>query len=217
MRFGAAVFNNVAYSSGVLKAEALGSDGSTVVAVSTKASYDAPAAIQLSLDAPSLLTGTGSSVYLDGGDVALVRATIVDGQGNIVQDASNTVTFSCVSGPCAIAGTGNGQPDSQEPYHSASRPAYHGLVRAVVRASLVAAGSASDRALLATVNVDAGKGAGTSTILVGDDTAAPTAIVLSASSPGLKPAQITIRLSVDPSDAVLAVAERSVAAADIGE
>jgi hypothetical protein len=44
-------------------------------------SWGAPAAIVLSLDAPSLATGTGSAVYLDGEDVAAVRATVVDTNG----------------------------------------------------------------------------------------------------------------------------------------
>ena len=216
-KFGAAVFTNVPYSAGTLRADALAADGVTVLAMSTKASWGAPAALSLSIDAPSLLTGTGASVFLDGGDVALVRATVVDAAGAVCHDSSIAVSFSCVSGPCAVSGTGNGDPNSREPYHSHTRFAYHGLVRAVVRAALVAAGSPEDRTLLALVNPDAGKGNGTATILVGPSAAAPTEIVLAASAPGLAPVTIVIPLSVDPADAPLAVATRSVAQADIGE
>jgi len=167
--------------------------------------------------APSPATGTGAALFLDGGDVALVRATVVDAAGATVHDSTVAVTFACVSGPCAVSGTGNGDPNSREPYHAATRPAYHGLARAVVRAALAAAGTPDDRALLALVNPDAGKGNATAAILAGPSAGAPTAIVLSASAPGLAPATLTIALSTDPADAPLAVAERSVAAADIGE
>ena len=214
-RFGAAVFHNVPFSAGTLRADALAADGSTVLASDAKPSWGAPAAIVLSVDAPSLLTGTGGNLYLDGGDVALVRATVVDASGAVCHDSTAAVSFACVSGPCAVWGTGNGDPNSREPYHAATRFAYHGLVRAVVRATLVAAGTPDELAALALVNPDAGKGNATSSILTGG-AAAPTAIVLTASAPGLKSATISISLSVDPADAPLAVAERSVASADIG-
>ncbi len=36
------------------------------------------AKLVVSIDAPSAVTGTGSAVFLDGHDAALIRATIVD-------------------------------------------------------------------------------------------------------------------------------------------
>ena len=48
-------------------------------------------------------------------DVALLRATIVDADGNPVLDATNNVTFTINSGPGFIAGVGNGDPSCQEP------------------------------------------------------------------------------------------------------
>ena len=67
-----------------------------------------PVAIKLTLDVPSIRTGTGSSVYLAGADVALVRATVVDAAGNVVHNSTANITFAVVDGtysephpPCA--------------------------------------------------------------------------------------------------------------------
>jgi hypothetical protein len=56
-------------------------------------------------------------------DVALLRATIVDANGNPVLDATDNVTFAVKSGPGFIAGVGNGDPACQEP--SQVRPISH--------------------------------------------------------------------------------------------
>jgi hypothetical protein len=218
-QFGYATFT-VAFAPGVLTATALASDGSTVLATSTRSSWGAPAAVRLSVDVPSATTGTGASLYLDGQDTALVRATIVDAEGNVCEDATNTVTFAIVSGPGFIAGSGNGDPANQEPNHAASRTAYHGLVRAVVRttqASAVATaagdGGASAVALMALVNVDAGRGPHSSSIIVGGTT---TPIVLSARAQGLTNDSITISTSVDFADSPLEVAAANVGTAYVG-
>lgn len=212
--FSFATFSDVAYAPGTLTAQALAADGTTVLATHTRASYGAPAAVVLSLDAPSLATGTGAAVYLDGGDVALVRATIVDASGNVVSDSSLNVTFAVTAGPGRIWGVGNGDPACQEPTHATWRSAYHGLARAVVRVTLLATGSPSDRALVSAVNADAGKSAESSTVLAGGATP-PTALTVTATVPGLASGSVTIALSVDPADAVLAVAARSVGVADM--
>ena len=93
------------------------------------------------------------------------------------------------------------------------KPAYHGIVRAIVRANVVAVG---DRALLAAVNVDAGVGTQTATILP-NGSAPPTSMTITASAPGLAPVSVTVALSVNPQDEVLAVAAASVGAAAMGE
>ena len=48
-------------------------------------------------------------------DVALLRATIIDADGNPVLDATDNVTFTVKSGPGYVAGVGNGDPSCQEP------------------------------------------------------------------------------------------------------
>ncbi len=205
---------SVPFAPGTVTAQALAADGATVLAAHSRSSWGAPARLVLTLDAPSAATGTGAAVYLDGGDVALVRATVVDADGNVCADASHNVTFSVASGPGRVWGVGNGDPANQQPSHAPWRAAYHGLARAVVRVTLAAAGSAADRALLAAVNIDAGASPESSAVLAGD-APPPAALVVAASAPGLAGATLSVALSVDPADEVRAVAARSVGLADL--
>ena len=215
--YGYATFRNVPFApSTELTASALAADASTVLATHTARSWAAPAALLLTLDAPSLATGTGAALFLDGGDVALVRARVVDANGVLCGSAALPLLFSVTEGPGVVWGTGNGDPSNQQDMSSAATTAYHGLARAVVRAAMVAAGSDADRAQLAYVNVDAGGGAGCASILSAGQQP-PTHITVTVSSPGLQGASIVIPLSVDPKDSVLAVASASVGAADVGE
>lgn len=215
-QFGMATFPAVPYSPGILTAKALAADGVTVLATHNISSWGAPVAIVLTIDAPSPVSGTGSAVYLDGADVALIRATIIDAAGNVVRNATLNVTFGVTSGPGLIWGVGNGNPACQEPNNAVWRSAYHGLVRAIVRTTIDASGSAADRALRASVNVEAGLSPFSSSILQGSAGNAPTNITVTASAPGLPKASIVIPLSVNPADSVLAVALASVGTADIG-
>jgi len=214
--FGAVNFPSVPYAAGTLTAQALDAGGN-VLATHTRTSWGAAAAIVLSMDAPNPATGTGSRVYLDGQDVAFVRATIVDAAGVTVHDSTANVTFAVTAGPGLVWGTGSGDPSDHSPVLAPWKPAYHGLVRAIIRTTLMATGSAADRAAVASLNVEAGKGPATSAILQGPNGGAPTTITVTASSPGLTGASFTIPLSVDPADSVLAVAAASVASAYIGE
>ncbi len=214
--FGYARFAKVPYAPGKLLAEALDASGASVLGAHARASWGAPAGIKLTLDAPSPRTGTGGALFLDGGDAALVRATVVDAAGAPCEDSSLRVAFRVTSGPGVVWGTGNGDPANQEPNHAPSRAAYHGLVRAVVRvtqASAVAGGGDGALALLAAVNVDAGGGPASSAIkpLAGP----PPLITVSASAPGLPAATLDIPTSVADADGVLAVAAANVLAADV--
>ena len=60
-----------------------------VVATHTLGPVGAAAAMTLGIDSPSLATGTGASLFLDGQDAALLRVTFVDQNGNFVNDATN--------------------------------------------------------------------------------------------------------------------------------
>lgn len=212
-QFGYATFS-VAFAPGTLTATALAADGATALATATRVSWGAPAAVRLTVDVPSASTGTGAALFLDGADTGLLRATIVDAAGNVCEDATNTVSFAVTSGPGFIVGTGNGDPANQEPVHAPMRRAYHGLVRVIVRvtqASAVAtaagAGGADAVALLAAINVDAGRGGRSSRILPGG---APAPIVIAAAAAGLSGDSASIVTSVDAADAPLAVAAASV-------
>ena len=204
----AAAFYGVPFSPGTLPAEALAADGATVLATARAASWGAPAALALTLDAPSPRTGTGGAVLLDGVDVALLRATVVDAAGNACGDAAPTITFAVTAGPARIVGTHNGDPSLQALAGEAAVPAYGGLARAIARVTLAAAGSPADRQLLAAVNVDAGRG--NSSAVATSGAPPPAAFTVTASAPGLAPATIEVPLSTDPADAVLAVAAASV-------
>ena len=185
-----------------------------------------PHRIVLSIDAPSGASGTGAAVVLDGMDAALVRATIVDEAGNMVANAVHNVTFEVVSGPGAVVGTVNGDPTCHVNNHAPHHPAYHGLVRAVVKVTDNSAAPAWVRRRLLGIDLDAGlvsrtvdpeeegeeeeeeKGVG----LVAH---APVNIVVRASAPGLPfpSAEISIPTSTSlETDGPLAVAEQTGAA-----
>jgi hypothetical protein len=205
----------VAYAAGALLAEALAADNATVLGSHSRASWGAPVALALSVDAPSPASGTGGALYLDGMDVALVRAAVVDAGGNVVGDAALNVTFAVAAGPGVVVGVGNGDPASLDPNQASWRPAYHGLARAVVRVTLDAATPDAARARRLAMEVDAGKGPRSSAVMPIGGTP-PTVLTVAASAPGLPTATLDIPLSVDPKDAPLAVAAASVGVADLG-
>ena len=220
----AAVFFGVPYTPGTLTAQALAADGSTVLASHSASSAGPPAALQLTLDAPSLSTGTGSALFLDGSDVALLRVTVVDSEGvqcwGLGSDSPGagalTVSFAVQSGPAVIVGVHNGHPALQSLSGASSVEVYGGLARGVARVSLLAAGSAAALAEAASVNVDAGRGGGSSSSIWGGQGQAPTAVVFVATAPGLPPAVLQVALSVAEEDSPLAVAAASVGSADLG-
>jgi hypothetical protein len=104
--FGSAVFPNVTFEAGHVTAECTDSPAGAALAAHTKSSWGTAVAIRLSLDAPHASTGTGKAVYLDGEDVALVRATVVDAAGVVVHDSTANVTFSVSAGPARVLGVG---------------------------------------------------------------------------------------------------------------
>ena len=105
--------------------------------------------------------------------------------------------------PCPALGTHNGDVHSHLPNDSPTYPAYHGLVRAVVRVTSAAGRPAAERALLAKIDV---RGPLAAAARAAADTTA-TPIVVEASSPGFAPARVTIPTSTDlAADGVMAVA-----------
>lgn len=160
--------------------------------------------LAISIDVPSEKTGTGTALLLDGQDAALVRVSVLDTNGQVTHMATNNITFSIVSGPGIIQGTGNGDPHCHEPNNAPWHSAYHGLVRAVVRVTCIRGRSASERALLREIDCD-GPFSTAGSALDEDD------IVVQASSPGFEPVRITIPTTADPASAsVLRTAESSV-------
>jgi hypothetical protein len=78
--FGQATFT-VTYSAGNLTAIGLDHSGKAIGSHSV-VTPAAVASLSLSLDAPSARTGTGTHVVADGEDVAMVRAEVLDANGN---------------------------------------------------------------------------------------------------------------------------------------
>jgi hypothetical protein len=207
-----ATFKDVPYTAGNLTALGRLTKGGEVLASHIQLAPNIPHAIVLSLDAPSVLTGTGSSLLLDGHDAALVRATVVDAQGLVVGSADNAITFTIQQGPGRVYGVHNGNVSSHEPQLVASRLAYHGLARAVVKVTVDAASVPVDwlKLLADEVEIDpSGKSGG---VVVQPASTAPYPdIIITASSPGLRGGKVNIPVSTDVAQhSVLAVASANI-------
>lgn len=185
------------------RVEAIGrsADGS-VLASQVLAAPAAATRLTLTLDVPSRATGTGDKLLLDGRDLALVRAAVVDGDGRLVPSSTARVHFRVTSGPGRVVGTGNGDPTSHEQPSSASVSAFGGLARGLIG---VAADCASPHAALRRlVEVD---GERTTPLL--PPAAAPSSFTVEASADGLGSATLAVPLSCDEAkDGALAVARR---------
>jgi beta-galactosidase len=111
----------VPYAPGRIEAHGF-RDGRRILKIARETS-GAPARISLSSDRRQLAPG----------EVAVVRAAILDAGGQEVPTASNPVTFS-LAGDAKLLGVGNGDPRSLEPDHANTRSAFNGLCMAIVQA-----------------------------------------------------------------------------------
>jgi beta-galactosidase len=68
----------------------------------------------------------------DGYDLSFITVAVVDGDGDMVPEASDAITFS-ISGPGEIVSTDNGDPADMTPFPSLTRKAFSGLALAIVR------------------------------------------------------------------------------------
>lgn len=166
--------------------------------------------MRLTLDCPSPRTGTGSALFLDGSDAALIRVTLVDSETNqTLVFANHTVAFKVVQGPGRILGTANGDPKSKRSHTDSFHPAHHGLVRAVVGVTSVAGLSEEERELLSSMESEIEKcdkrnDNGSYCYSKNDD----RDIVIEATSEGLRPVRLMIPTSTDVKHSVLSVAAR---------
>lgn len=224
--FGMATFPEVVFAPGALVADALGPDGTTVVASHTIQSPKAvPTALVLAIEAPSPRTGTGATLVADGEDVAMVSATFVDADGvpvTLGSAASANITFSVTSGAGTIIGLHSGTPASSADGAGGATsgfPAHYGVVMAFIRSTEVRSGTQAERALLRSIHPDArqdcsaegdGCDGGRTARIVGTvDRQWSGVIVVQAVAAGLKPATISIPVTTDPAMLPLAVARRS--------
>ena len=203
---GWAEWKNVQFAAGNITMVAMTAP-SHIVATHTVLTPGKPVAIKLTIDAPSEMTGTGTALVLDGQDAGLVRASILDSAGNVVNTASNNVTFSISSGPGRIIGVGNGDPTCHEPNKATWRSAYHGLARVIVQTTKDSASPANHRRRL--LEIDADGGQRTTITPPGEEKSIlDNSIVVQATAEGLTSGSVSIPVSTDMSrHGVLASAE----------
>ena len=85
----------------------------------------APAALRLTADR--------TEIDADGYDLSFITAEVVDSNGDVVPEASNTISFSLVGGSGKIVATHNGDPYDLVAFPSTERKAFSGLGLAIVR------------------------------------------------------------------------------------
>lgn len=135
--FGMATFKNVPYKAGNLTALGWNANRTRLLASHSTYTPGAPASLMLSVDVPSIETGTGDTLVADGEDVAMLRATLLDANGRRVpSNGDHNVSFRIVSGDARVVATHNGNPANLSPNHAPWVPTYGGLARAIVRVTL---------------------------------------------------------------------------------
>ena len=133
-KYGMATFDSIKFSPGKLTAVALGEDAVTEVASYSVFTPGTLAKLELTLDAPSVATGTGSALLLDCQDTAMVRASLIDSNGHLLADSNQlNVSFAVLDGPGRVKATHNGDPANTSPSLAAWTPSYYGLARAFVQ------------------------------------------------------------------------------------
>jgi len=117
----------IAYEPGELKA--VGKIGGVVAAEGKRVTAGKPHAIRLEPNR--------TVIQASGEDVAAIRVSIVDENGNIVPYADSQVDFH-VEGVGTLIGVGNGNPSSHESDIGSSRRAFNGLALALLQAGVEA-------------------------------------------------------------------------------
>ena len=110
--------------------------------------------MELVIDVPSVSTGTGSAMYLDGQDVAFIRAQLVDEVGTISRDSDANVSWTA-SGPIQIVGVGSGAIANHQPVQGTTYETWQGLGRVVVQVTVDCTGEHRELAKLIDVGAEA--------------------------------------------------------------
>ncbi|KAK3356485.1 glycoside hydrolase superfamily [Lasiosphaeria hispida] len=84
-------------------------------------------------------------IRADGSDLSFISVAVTDDKGNVVPQASGTITFS-IQGPGTIVATDNGDPTDMAPFPSKDRKAFAGLALAIVRANADTTGTITVKA-----------------------------------------------------------------------
>jgi beta-galactosidase len=115
---------DVAYQPGTIKA--VGRKNGKQVIIDEIHTTGEPAALRITQD--------DSLLKADGSDVALIHADVVDADGNVVPNASNTINFT-VSGDGKLLGVDNGNTRDDDSFKLTIRKAFSGHAYAVIQAS----------------------------------------------------------------------------------
>ena len=118
---------SVPFATGTLEAKA--TKGGAVVVSEKLQTAGAAAALVATVDR--------ASIAADGRDLAYVEVDVVDAQGVIVPQASNTIDFT-ITGPGKLVGVDNGNPISHESYKGTSRAAFSGKALAIIQSTTTA-------------------------------------------------------------------------------
>lgn len=81
------------------------------------------------------ITADRTTIAADGYDLSYITIAVVDAEGDVVPDASDSVAFA-IEGPGEIVATDNGDPVDQTAFPSLVRRAFNGYVLAIVRSEL---------------------------------------------------------------------------------
>ena len=106
------------------KIEAFAYTAGKVVLKDKRETAGAPAKVVLTTDRTVLMN--------DGMDCTVIKAEVFDAKGRPVPKADNLIRF-VVSGPGAVIGVGNGNPNSHEADKASERKAFNGLACAIVQ------------------------------------------------------------------------------------
>ena len=177
----------------------LAGDRSTELARHTMLAPREAARLELVVDVPSPTTGTGSALFLDGLDVALVRVQLVDEHGVVVTNDDRNVSFSIVSGPIRIAGVGSGENTNRQNVQGTRYQTYRGLGRVLLQPTVDC--TSSGRMLAHAVDIDRDPA-----VLTFAEHCPTEAAVVAAEVHGLPAVHIRIPTSGDPMDHPIAVA-----------
>jgi beta-galactosidase len=114
----------VKYEPGAI--EARGSKDGKVVLTEKRETTGAAATIRVTADR--------STIQADGEDLALFKVEALDSAGRLVPTADDLIEFK-ITGPGAIIGVGNGDPNCQESDKEPRRSLFNGLAQVIVQAS----------------------------------------------------------------------------------
>jgi beta-galactosidase/sacsin len=163
----------------------LDSDRTAVLGRHTVLAPGATARVELVLDVPSPSTGTGSALFLDGLDVALIRVQLVDEEGVVVTDDDRNVSFRVASGPIRIGGVGSGDNTNRQHVQGARYQTFRGLGRAVLQTTVDC--TSPGRMLAREIDLD-------KTLTFADECPTDSAVLI-AEVDGLRPVRIAIPIS----------------------